>query len=176
MKAEDINVSFEEAITRCNPAFAKKLRHSVELIRNAERIALKYNPKNGFFNTFSGGKDSQALYYVVKMAGVKFQTHMSLTSVDPPQVIRFVKNEYPSVILKKPPMSIFQDAINRKILPTRMIRWCCADFKENAGAGKVTLIGIRASESSRRAKRHEVEVSSRKFSGSLDEFEEWSKE
>ena len=55
------------------------------------------------------------------------------------------------------------------------VRWCCADFKESAGAGKVTLIGIRKEESARRAKRHEVEVSSKKFSGNLDEFEDWSK-
>ena len=134
-----------------------------------------YDPDEGFYNTFSGGKDSQALFHIVKMAGVKFQTHMSLTSVDPGDVIRFVKTEYPSVVRHKPKMSIFQKAVERKILPTMRIRWCCADFKESAGAGKVTLIGIRAEESARRAKRHEVEVRSKKFSGNLDEFEEWSK-
>lgn len=101
---------------------------------------------------------------------------MSLTSVDPGDVIRFVKTEYPSVIRHKPEMSIFQKAVERGILPTMRVRWCCADFKESAGAGKVTLIGIRKEESARRAKRHEVEVSSKKFSGGLDEFEKWSTE
>ena len=56
------------------------------------------------------------------------------------------------------------------------VRWCCAEFKESAGAGKVTLIGIRHEESSRRAKRNEVEISSRKFSGTLDELEEYRQE
>lgn len=56
------------------------------------------------------------------------------------------------------------------------VRWCCAEYKENAGAGKVTLIGIRHAESSRRAKRNEVEISSRKFSGSLEELEEYRHE
>lgn len=157
------------------PNLRRKIQHSIELIRKAEKIALMYDPDDGFYNTFSGGKDSQALFHIIKMAGVKFKTHMSLTSVDTGDVIRFVKAEYPSVIRHKPKMSIFQKAIERQILPTMRVRWCCADFKESAGAGKVTLIGIRAEESARRAKRHEVEVSSKKFSGNLDEFEEWSK-
>lgn len=158
-----------------NKAFEKKLNHSIELLRKAERIALKYDSEDGFYLAFSGGKDSQALYHVAILAGVKFKAHMSLTSVDPPQVIRFVKKEYPDVVLHKPKMSIYQDAIERRILPTMRVRWCCADFKESAGAGKVTLIGIRAAESTRRAKRHEVEVTDKKFSGNLDEFEAWSK-
>lgn len=175
IKAEDIHITYKEAMRIAPPYLKKKIQHSVELIRKAEKIALMYDPDNGFYNTFSGGKDSQALFHIVKMAGVKFQTHMSLTSVDPGDVIRFVKTEYPSVIRHKPEMSIFQKAAERGILPTMRVRWCCADFKESAGAGKVTLIGIRKEESARRAKRHEVEVSRKKFSGNLDEFEDWSK-
>ena len=175
IKAEDIDVSYEEAMRIAPPNLRKKIQHSVELIRKAEKIALMYDSDNGYFNTFSGGKDSQALFHIVKMSGVKFNTYMSLTSVDPGDVIRFVKTEYPSVIRHKPEMSIFQRAIERTILPTMRVRWCCADFKESAGAGKVTLIGIRAEESARRARRHEVEVSNKKFSGNLDEFENWSK-
>lgn len=175
IKSEDIDVSYEEALRIAPPHLKKKIQHSVELIRKAEKIALMYDSENGYFNTFSGGKDSQALFHIVKMSGVKFKTYMSLTSVDPADVIRFVKTEYPSVIRHKPEMSIFQRAIERTILPTMRVRWCCADFKESAGAGKVTLIGIRAEESARRARRHEVEVSNKKFSGNLDEFENWSK-
>jgi len=101
---------------------------------------------------------------------------MNLTSVDPPEVIRFVKRNYPEVELVKPRDSIYNIAIKRKILPTMRVRWCCAEYKENAGAGKVTLIGIRHAESSRRAKRNEVEISSRKFSGTLDELDEYRHE
>lgn len=101
---------------------------------------------------------------------------MNLTSVDPPEVIRFVKKCYPDVELVKPKESIYNIAIRKKILPTMRVRWCCAEFKESAGAGKVTLIGIRHEESSRRAKRNEVEISSRKFSGTLDGLEEYRQE
>ena len=166
--------SYEEVLNRCKRSFKPKLMHSVELLRKAERIALMYDDTDGYYLAFSGGKDSQVLYHVAQLAGVKFKGHMSLTSVDPPQVIRFVKKHYPDVELIKPKMSMFDRAIERGILPTMRIRWCCADFKESAGAGKVTLIGVRAAESTRRAKRHEVEVTSRKFSGDLEEFNSWS--
>lgn len=174
MKAEDIDVSFEDAMKIAPPQLRKKIEHSVTLVRRAERLALEYDAEDGFYNTFSGGKDSQALFYIVKMAKVKFKTHMSLTSVDPADVIRFVKREYPSVVRHKPKMSMFADAVEKQILPTMRVRWCCADFKESAGAGKVTLIGIRAQESNRRAKRNEVEVSNRTFSGNLSQFFTWS--
>ena len=68
-----------------------KIDYSVNLLRKAESLALKLDPENGFYLAFSGGKYSQALYHIAKMAGVKFKAHMSLTSVDPPQVIRFVE-------------------------------------------------------------------------------------
>ena len=175
MVAEDIDVKYEDAIKRCKPSFRSKLEHSVTLLRKAEGLAKTYDNDDGFFLAFSGGKDSQALYHVTKMAGVLFKGHFSPTSVDPPDLIRFIKNEYPTVEWGHLDFSIYQRAVERRILPTMRVRWCCADFKETAGAGKVTLIGIRKEESARRAKRHEVEVSNKKFSGSLDEFEDWSK-
>ena len=113
---------------------------------------------------------------MAQLAGVRFQGHMNLTSVDPPEVIRFVKQNYPEVELIKPGKSIFQSAVERQILPTMRVRWCCAEYKETAGAGKVTLIGIRKAESSRRAKRNEVEINNRKFSGDLDGLDEYRQE
>ena len=174
MKAEDINVSYEDALKLAPLDLRNKIQHSVELIRKAEKLALIYDPENGFYNTFSGGKDSQALYYIVKMSGVKFQTHMSLTSVDPADVIRFVKTQYPSVIRHKPQKSIYNIAIKKGILPTMIRRWCCQEYKEIGGAGKVTLIGVRSEESVKRSKRNEIELRSKKFSGNIEEFKEWS--
>ena len=101
---------------------------------------------------------------------------MNFTSVDPPQVIRFVRQQYPDVVTHAPEKSIYQFAVEYGILPSMRIRWCCQELKEQAGAGKVTLIGIRKQESARRAKRHEVEVSSKKFSGNLEQFYKWQKE
>lgn len=153
--------------------FDEKLQHSLMLLQKAEKIALRYDCCNGYYLAFSGGKDSQALYHVAKLAGVIFKAHMNLTSVDPPQVIRFVRKHYPDVVTHAPKKSIYQIAVEKGILPSKRIRWCCQEMKETAGAGKVTLIGIRKKESARRAKRNEVEVTSRKFSGNLKGFEVW---
>ena len=174
MKAEDINVSYEDALKLAPLDLRNKIQHSVELIRKAEKLALIYDAENGFYNTFSGGKDSQALYYIVKMSGVKFQTHINFTSVDPADVVRFVKTQYPSVIRHKPQKSIYNKAIKKGFLPTMIRRYCCAEYKEIGGAGKVKLIGIRSEESVKRSKRNEVEVSAKKFSGNIEEFKEWS--
>lgn len=170
------NIKLEEALLRASTGLRRKMLYSIELLRKAEKIAMNYDKDDGFFLAFSGGKDSQALYHIAELGGVKFKAHMNLTSVDPPEVIRFVKKCYPDVELVKPKESIYNIAIRRKILPTMRVRWCCAEFKESAGAGKVTLIGIRHEESSRRAKRNEVEISSRKFSGTLDGLEEYRQE
>lgn len=149
-----------------------KIAYSISLLRKCEQMALDYDPEDGFYLAFSGGKDSQALYHIAKMAGVKFKAHMNLTSVDPPEVIRFVKQNYPDVELIKPKMSIYDMALKKHLIPTRTIRWCCAEYKEMSGAGKVTLIGIRHAESVRRSKRKEIEISSHKFSGNFDQFSE----
>lgn len=86
----------------------KKIDYSIALLRKAESMALRLDPENGFYLAFSGGKDSQALYHIAQMAGVKFKAHMNLTSVDPPEVIRFVRRQYPDVELIKPKMSIYE--------------------------------------------------------------------
>ena len=172
----ELNITLAEALERASEELRKKMLHSVELLQKAEKIALNYDAENGYYLAFSGGKDSQALFHMAQLAGVKFRGHMNLTSVDPPEVIRFVKKNYPEVELIKPSKSIFQIAVEKQILPTMRVRWCCAEYKEMAGAGKVTLIGIRKTESSRRAKRNEVEISNRKFSGNLDGLDEYRQE
>lgn len=56
------------------------------------------------------------------------------------------------------------------MLPIRTKRYCCAYLKEQAGGGTVTLLGIRAAESPRRAARNEVQIGNHRFSGSFDQF------
>lgn len=149
-----------------------KIKYSIDLLKKSEKMALEMDPENGFYLAFSGGKDSQVLYHLAVMGGVKFKAHMNLTSVDPPEVIRFVKHHYPEVELIKPKMSIYDMAKKKGVLPTQRVRWCCAEFKEMSGAGEVTLIGIRRAESARRAKRNEVEMDRHKFSGTFDQWSE----
>lgn len=171
------NITLEQALSKASKGLQKKMMYSIDLLRKAESIALAYGGgNNGYYLAFSAGKDSQALYHIAELAGVRFDAHMNLTSVDPPEVIRFVKRAYPEVDLIKPKKSIYQLAVEKQILPSMRLRWCCAEYKEMSGAGRVTLIGIRHQESSRRAKRNEVEISNRKFSGTLEGLDEYRQE
>lgn len=172
------NVTLEQALEKASKGLQKKMMYSIDLLRKAERLALAYSVdgNNGYYLAFSAGKDSQALYHIAELAGVKFDAHMNLTSVDPPEVIRFVNKSYPEVNLIKPKKSIYQLAVEKQILPTMRVRWCCAEYKEMSGAGRVTLIGIRHQESTRRAKRNEVEISNRKYSGTLEGLDEYRQE
>lgn len=148
------------------------MTHSVELLRNGEPLALRYN-RGGYYLAFSGGKDSQALIHMAQLAGVKFDSHFSPMSADSPEVLRFIRRNYPEVEFVPLTTSIYKEFVKRKCLPSMKIRWCCAEFKEKGGEGRVTLVGVRNSESIKRSKRKEVEVTGRKFSGDLDGFNEW---
>ena len=170
------NVTLEQALSKASKMLQQKMMYSIDLLKKAERLALAYGGGNGYYLAFSGGKDSQALYHIAELSGVKFDAHMNFTSVDPPEVIRFVKKQYPEVDFIKPKKSIYQLAVEKQILPTMRVRWCCAEYKENTGAGRVTLIGIRHQESSRRAKRNEVEIPNRKYSGTLEGLDEYRNE
>ena len=170
-----LNITLKEAYGRASNRLRRKMEYSIHLLRKAEKLALAYDTRGGYYLAFSGGKDSQALFHIAQLAGVQFEGHMNLTSVDPPEVIRFVKRSYPEVELIKPKDSIYHVALRKQLLPTKKVRWCCEEFKEKAGAGKVTLIGIRHQESRNRAKRNEVEISNYSFSGDLKAFEKFRK-
>ena len=166
-------MTIDSVLANAKPGLQKKIIYSIDLIRKSEKMALRLDPENGFYNTFSGGKDSQVMYHLVRLAGVKHKTHMNLTSVDPPEVIRFVRTQYPDVELIKPKMSIYEMAKKKHVLPTMRFRWCCAEFKEMSGAGKVTLIEVRKQESARRAKRQEISTNI-KGNRTEETFDQWS--
>ena len=156
-----------------NSILKEKINASIAFLRKAEEMALEMNPE-GFWVAFSGGKDSQVVFELCKMAGVRFKAHMQVTTADPPQLMKFVRKHYPQVERHLPAMNMFDLIVNKGLLPTGRIRYCCQYLKEHAGAGYVTVTGIRAEESVKRAQRKEVEQlgSKKKYrkSFSLDQF------
>ena len=168
-----INITFEQALAKASPRLRGQMEHSRDVILKALPLALKYDPDKGFFVGMSFGKDSQALYHMMQLCNVPFHAYFSPTSIDPAEVIRFGRKNYPEVEFTKIDKSIFDVFREMKVLPSMRIRWCCAYFKEKGGEGKVVCTGVRKAESVRRSKRNEIEVSGRKFSGHMDEFENW---
>jgi phosphoadenosine phosphosulfate reductase len=138
-------------------------------MRKAEPLALKMHP-DGFRLAFSGGKDSIVLYKLAEMAGVKFKAHMQITTLDPPELMRFVRKYYPNVEMHRPGINFYNLIKKKKMLPLRQTRYCCQYLKEQAGAGTVTMVGVRKEESRRRALKEEIEMYGKKFAGTIDQF------
>ena len=124
-----------------------------ELINiSIERIR-KYEPKEGYDLAFSGGKDSEVIYDLAQKSGVNFTPHFHFTTVDPPELVRFVKENYPNVIWDRPKKSMFQLIEGRGFFPTRQIRYCCSELKEYVSKGRVIITGVRWEESVKRSSR-----------------------
>lgn len=119
----------------------------------AEAIAYlrMHEPAGGYEVGFSGGKDSIVTLDLVRRAGVKYHAHFSMSYIDPPEVLSFIRHNYPDVEWRRPKVNIYH-AIIKKGLPSGKNRWCCQLIKEN-GNGNHIITGVRAEESVRRASR-----------------------
>lgn len=98
---------------------------------------------------YSGGKDSDVVFYLAKKSGVKFQAVHNHTTVDAPETVRYVRSKRGVVVLY-PPMSMWELIVKHKTPPTRRMRYCCEELKEYSGAGKKVITGVRKSESRNR--------------------------
>lgn len=117
-------------------------------------------PPAGYFVAFSGGKDSIVMYDLVKRSGVRHKAYFSLTTVDPPELVKFIKTFYPEVKILHPKKSMFQLIVARG-LPIRTKRFCCQALKEYAGKGRIVVTGIRKAESLKRSRRKLFEKDTR---------------
>jgi len=116
-----------------------------------------FEPPEGYYLAYSGGKDSDTILALAKMAGVKFDAHYHLTTVDPPELIYHVRR-HKEVIIDRPKMTMWQLIRYEKIAPSRFVRYCCSQLKERGGSGRLVLTGIRSEESFKRSKRKMTEV------------------
>ena len=125
-------------------------------VKKAIETLQAYEPEEGYYMAFSGGKDSVTLKALADMAGVKYEAVYRVTSVDPPELVRFIKNEHPDVTREVPkdrdgnPITMWNLIPKRLMPPTRLVRYCCSSLKETGGDGRMTLTGVRWAESTRR--------------------------
>ena len=121
-----------------------------------------FEPPEGYWLAFSGGKDSVVCYHLCKMAGVKFEAHYNITSVDPPELLRFIKKEYPDVQRDVPrdkdgnAITMWTLIPKKKMPPTRLVRYCCEKLKEGGGQNRVVVTGVRWAESAKRKNIHGI--------------------
>jgi phosphoadenosine phosphosulfate reductase len=132
----------EELVLQSPKTFEEKVQTSIDRIR-------QFEPPEGYYVAFSGGKDSQTVYHLCKEAGVKFDAHYNLTTVDPPELVYFIRDNYSDVIFEKPKMTMWECVLYHG-MPTRRQRFCCKELKEHGGEERFTITGVRWAESPRR--------------------------
>lgn len=103
--------------------------------------------------SYSGGKDSDVILELVKMADVKFRAIYKNTTIDPVGTIAHCKENGVEII--SPKMSFFQ-LVEKKGMPTRRARFCCRFLKEYKILDK-SVQGIRRCESVKRSKNYSAD-------------------
>lgn len=127
-----------------------KVNKALEFLRFYQPLAKHYHP-DGLFVGFSGGKDSIVLKDLVFRSGIKAGFFYSQTTIDPPEVVRFIQEKHPDVQWLRPGRHLIRTMVEKgKVPPTRGMRWCCSVFKEQGGKGYLKCVGVRAAESPRR--------------------------
>jgi phosphoadenosine phosphosulfate reductase len=129
----------------------EKIEKAIETYRTFEAEALKRDPVNGYYLCDSYGKDSCVILDLAKRSGVKFKAHHNLTTLDPPELILFGRRHHPETTVHRPRIPMLERLAREKDTPpTRLLRWCCEEYKEHGGDGMVKVFGVRAAESIRR--------------------------
>lgn len=129
----------------------------IKVDKSIERFRL-FEPPEGYFLAFSGGKDSSVIKALADMAGVRYDAHYSITGIDPPELVDFIKAYHPDVSRDFPRykdgsiVTMWNLIPKKKMPPTRLIRYCCEFLKEGGGEGRFTVTGVRWAESAKRKK------------------------
>ena len=131
-----------------------------EKVNMAVRRIREFAPPNEpYYLAFSGGKDSVALLRLAQMAGVSYEAVYHLTTVDPPELVWFIRRAYPECLIVRPEKTMRQLIVDNGVPPLRTIRYCCRILKEHGGDGRTVLTGVRWLESNgRKINRRIVEL------------------
>ena len=115
--------------------------------------------------TYSGGKDSDTVLKLAKIAKIPFEVLHSHTTVDAPETVYHVRETFRELELAGIKCDIdyhvrtdgtratMWNLIPKKLMPpTRIVRYCCSELKEGGGNGRFIVTGVRWDESNARKK------------------------
>lgn len=112
---------------------------------------LKAIPQDGPIELcYSGGKDSDVILQLAKMAEIPFDAIYKNTTIDPPGTLQHCREN--GVRIVQPKQSFFK-IIEERSVPSRFSRFCCQVLKEYKIHDRA-IQGIRRSESTARTMRY----------------------
>lgn len=124
----------------------KKIKQSIRLLQHLGDTEVELS--------YSGGKDSDVILALAKMAGINYRAIYKNTTIDPPGTVVHCKEN--GVEIVKPKKTFFE-LIQNSGFPTRRARFCCDELKEYKILDN-SIQGIRRSESTKRAELYKEPV------------------
>jgi phosphoadenosine phosphosulfate reductase len=116
----------------------------------------------GYTVMVSGGKDSSVITDLAIRAGVKCRFETSWTGIEYPETVYFLRSEKARIEAlgysfefivprdRDGKQITMWKLIERMGFPTRNIRFCCRELKENTSGNCYSILGVRWAESIRR--------------------------
>lgn len=133
---------------------------SIQLIKEFEEVALYRNPI-GYAIGYSGGKDSDVLVDLFIKSGVKFMVFHNHTTLDAPETVYYIRKKFKQwesmgipCKIYYPEQSFWSLCLKKKMLPSRIVRFCCSELKEKEIPElkyATHSFGVRKAESAKRA-------------------------
>lgn len=133
----------------------KKVDQAIRLLRSIP------TDKGDIEVSYSGGKDSDVILELAKMAEIPYRAIYKNTTIDPPGTIRHAKDMGAEIVQ---PKKTFFEIVRQSGTPSRWSRFCCGYLKEYKILDRA-IQGIRRAESSKRAALYKEPEMCRKFSG-----------
>ena len=103
----------------------KKVDRALRLLRSAERMAARVGQPLEI--CYSGGKDSDVILDLARMAGVDYRAIYRNTTIDPPNTLQHCRDNGVEIVR---PKKDFFAIIRQKGFPTFFRRFCCEVLKE----------------------------------------------
>lgn len=140
------------------PELQKKVDRAVKLLQSAGKIAADHGQPLEI--CYSGGKDSDVILELAKMANINYRAIYKNTTIDPPGTIKHALDNDVEVIR---PVRNFLEIISRHGYPSRRNRFCCSYLKEYKILD-YAVVGVRRDESRSRAERYKEPEQCRVYS------------
>lgn len=126
----------------------EKIDFAIRLIQSASKKAKEIGQPIEV--CYSGGKDSDVILELVRMANVEYRAIYKNTTIDPPGTLNHCREK--GVEIMQPKCS-FGKIIQKKGFPSRFVRMCCSILKEYKILD-YAILGIRSEESNKRKERY----------------------
>lgn len=136
----------------------KKVDFAIRLLQSAEKMAEKVGQPVEI--CYSGGKDSDVILELAKMANIKYRAIYKNTTIDPPGTIKHALQRGAEMIR---PKKNFRELLELSGFPSRRLRFCCRYLKEYKVLD-YAVVGVRREESIKRAERYKEPEQCRVYS------------